>query len=60
MSKPKYRLPRGRCERCGKECALYAPTGNYLDACFPRFHKNKAGEICRGYQKEVKTENMVR
>ncbi len=45
-------LPRGKCRVCGKECALYAPTGDYLQAIFPRRHTNN-GKPCDGNLLEV-------
>lgn len=45
-------LPRGVCRECGKEVALRAPTGNYLDALFPRRHRI-AGSVCVGTWHEV-------
>jgi hypothetical protein len=51
--KAKYKLPKGRCKQCGKVTSLRAPTGNYLDALFPRKHRDKDGSVCEGTWSET-------
>ncbi len=44
---------RGKCKSCGKVVALKAPTGNWLDAIYPRAHKLPDGKRCEGQWKSV-------
>lgn len=52
MSKPKYHRPRTICRECGKDVALKAPTGSWLDALLPIAHKQPNGEQCDGQYRE--------
>ena len=57
MSWPKgLHRPRGRCRTCGKVLALSAPSGDWLNALYPRLHYADSGEVCEGTWREVEIE----
>ncbi len=49
MSFPKgWHRPRGKCRVCGKTFALKAPSGDWVNALYPRRHNSEGGGECDG------------
>ena len=48
------KLPRGICRVCSQEFALRAAGGDWLNALYPRQHKDKSGQTCPGWSVETK------
>lgn len=53
------KAPSAKCRHCGKIVRVRPSGGDWLNAIYPIRHKDKNGNPCRGWTREVQTSELI-